>query len=121
MDRRPLTVAILTGMDSPWIAETIASLARRSEVRLVGVLVDTEPAPFGVRLRNLRRNVRRQGLSYAWHRLGTALAGWIEDWLRASSRNPTCRRYSNERFRTNASASTTWNSSIEFHASTSAA
>lgn len=75
---QPLKLAIFTGMDSPWIAETIASLARRSELRVVGVLIDTEPAPLAVRLRNLRRNVRRQGLSYAWYRLGTVLADWIE-------------------------------------------
>lgn len=75
---RPLKLAILTGMDSPWICQTIASLARLAEVQVVGVLVDTEPAPFSVRLRNLRRNVRRQGLSYAWYRIGTALVHRLE-------------------------------------------
>lgn len=75
---RPLKLAILTGIDSPWIAETIASLARLSEVQIVGVLVDTKPAPFRARLRHLRRNVRRQGLSYVWYRVGAALVDRLE-------------------------------------------
>jgi len=68
-------LVILTGQDTPSMCFTISMLAKLREVEIAGILFESAPVPFKRRLRNLRRNVRREGLSYLFYRLG----GFIED------------------------------------------
>lgn len=78
MTRGALTLAILTGQDSPATRLALSALARLPHVRILGILVDAEPAPLRARLRNLRRNLRRQGWSYPWFRLGTLISDVLD-------------------------------------------
>jgi len=74
----PLRLAILTGQDSRTTCRWISALATVPGVRLVGILIDSQPAPLRIRLRNLRRNLRRQGWSYLAFRLGRFLNDALE-------------------------------------------
>jgi peptidoglycan/xylan/chitin deacetylase (PgdA/CDA1 family) len=74
----PLRLAILVGQDSSATSRWISTLASVPDVRLVGILFDTRPARPRVRLRNLRRNLRREGVSYLWFRLGRLVNHAVE-------------------------------------------
>lgn len=82
MSKDKFRVAILTGKDSRTTCESIEQLVSLPNIEVVGILLDTEQATLKRRLHNLRRNVRREGLSYLWFRLGDGLfdvvAGWAE-------------------------------------------
>jgi len=66
---RKLKHAILTGQDSAATCQTVSMLADLPEVEIVSILADVEPLPLKSRLRNLRRNIRREGIGYVWYRL----------------------------------------------------
>ena len=66
---RKLKLAILTGQDSAATCQTVSMLADLPEVEIVSILADVEPLPLKSRLRNLRRNIRREGIGYVWYRL----------------------------------------------------
>jgi len=69
----PLRVAFLVGSDSSEIRAAIEGICSLANIQPLGVLLDTGQTPFRGRLRNLRRNVRAQGLGYLAKRfLGAA-------------------------------------------------
>jgi peptidoglycan/xylan/chitin deacetylase (PgdA/CDA1 family) len=80
MADRKLRLAILTGSDSEATRLAIEGLIALPNVEVRGILLDTERPPFRRRMRNLRRNIRREGLSYAWYRLGEAVYDRVESW-----------------------------------------
>ena len=80
MQQGRLKIAFLIGRDD---AATQAPIARACElkgVEVVAVLVDTEPSSAGQRWRNLRRNIRREGLSYLFYRALSLLRERLEAW-----------------------------------------
>ncbi len=72
-------IAILTGSDSASTRHTVSALARLPGVEVRGLLLDTERDSWR-RWRNLKRNVRREGLSHVWHRFGEAIQEGVEWW-----------------------------------------
>ena len=73
-----LKVVILTGGDSTSLRLSISTLASLSEVKILAVLLDSEPQSLKTRLRNLRRNVRREGFSYIPFRLHEFLKNFLD-------------------------------------------
>jgi methionyl-tRNA formyltransferase/peptidoglycan/xylan/chitin deacetylase (PgdA/CDA1 family) len=73
-----LRLAILVGQDSSASSRWISTLAIVPDVRLVGILIDSRPARLRIRLRNLRRNLRREGVSYLWFRFGRVVNHAVE-------------------------------------------
>jgi peptidoglycan/xylan/chitin deacetylase (PgdA/CDA1 family) len=80
MSKDKLRVAILTGKDSRTTCESIEQIVSLPNVEVLGILLDTEQATLNRRLLNLRRNVRREGFSYLWFRLGDGLFDLVEGW-----------------------------------------
>ncbi len=64
-----LKIAILTGQDSIGTREAISLLADLKEVEVAAIINECAPQPFKLRLRNLRRNIRREGIGYLAHRV----------------------------------------------------
>ncbi len=75
-----LKVAILTGSDSEATRLTIESLIALPNAQVCGILLDTEQPSLKRRMRNLRRNVRKEGISYIWYRIGEAIFDRVESW-----------------------------------------
>ncbi len=73
-------VAILAGSDSWATRFAIERLLDLPRAEVCGILFDTEPPSFRRRWRNLRRNIRRDGIGYLWHRLGDAIVELLESW-----------------------------------------
>jgi folate-dependent phosphoribosylglycinamide formyltransferase PurN/peptidoglycan/xylan/chitin deacetylase (PgdA/CDA1 family) len=71
-------VVFLTGGDSRAVRLCIAAVCETPGVVPVAVLVDTHRDSFGRRMRNLRRNIRREGWSYALHRYVRALRDYSD-------------------------------------------
>jgi peptidoglycan/xylan/chitin deacetylase (PgdA/CDA1 family)/folate-dependent phosphoribosylglycinamide formyltransferase PurN len=80
MANSKLRLAILTGSDSEATRLAIESLIALPNAEVCGILLDTEQPSFRRRMRNLRRNVRREGISYAWYRIGEAIYDRVESW-----------------------------------------
>ena len=70
-----LRVAFLVGRDNASTRLSIDYVCRVPNVTPVAVFVDTQKDTLAMRLRNLRRNVRREGLRYLFFR---ALSGLRE-------------------------------------------
>lgn len=62
--RDPLSLAFLIGRDSAVTRQTIESVARIPNVRIAAVLVDTARPQMSRRVKNLRKNIRRDGFGY---------------------------------------------------------
>jgi folate-dependent phosphoribosylglycinamide formyltransferase PurN len=80
MTSNKLRVGILTGSDSESTCLSISALIGLPGIEVRGILLDTEFAMFRRRLHNLKRNVKREGVSYLWFRLGEAIYGIVEGW-----------------------------------------
>lgn len=78
MQARKLKLGILCGTDSAATHLCISLLADLADVEIVGILFDSEPQSLKQRFRNLQRNVRREGLSYVWSRLGAFATDFLE-------------------------------------------
>ena len=75
-----LRVAFLIGSDDSATVRSIARVCAIEGVRPAVVLLDTgQPGGLG-RLRNLRRNIRREGYGYVWHRAVTMLKDRLDSW-----------------------------------------
>src|SRR5258708_26667411 len=72
-----LRVGILTGSDSESTCLSISALIGLPGIEVRGILLDTELPTFRRRLRNLKHNVKREGISYLWFRLGEMI--YVED------------------------------------------
>ncbi|MFN7543390.1 MAG: polysaccharide deacetylase family protein [Acidobacteriota bacterium] len=77
MSTSRLKVAFLVGGDTQSTRESIAAVCAVAGVEPVGILLDTHQLPLKSRLRNLRRNIRREGIGY----IGKRLLGVVRDWL----------------------------------------
>ena len=73
-----LRVVFLIGSRSASTDLSIAEVCRVAGVEPVAVLIDTGGATSKQRRRNLRRNVRREGIGYVFHRGVTALRQFLE-------------------------------------------
>jgi peptidoglycan/xylan/chitin deacetylase (PgdA/CDA1 family)/folate-dependent phosphoribosylglycinamide formyltransferase PurN len=80
MADRKLRLVVLTGSDTEATRLAIESLVGLPSAEVRGILLDSERPSFRRRLRNLRRNVRREGISYIWYRIGEAIADRVESW-----------------------------------------
>jgi peptidoglycan/xylan/chitin deacetylase (PgdA/CDA1 family) len=72
-------VAVLAGSDSRATCLALERLLELPAVEVCGVLFDTEALSLRRRWRNFRRNIRREGVSYAWHRLADAIVELLEN------------------------------------------
>src|SRR6266487_3564897 len=72
-----LKIVILTGQDSASTCLFISKLIKLPQVEIVGILLESQPQSFKRRLRNLQRNIRREGVSYIPFRL----AEFLKDFL----------------------------------------
>jgi len=77
-EKRKLRVALLTGRDSVATRSVGLRLANLSGVQLIAILLDSEHQSLKRRFRNLRRNIRREGLSYVPFRLGEFFKGFLD-------------------------------------------
>jgi len=64
MREGPLRVAFLVGSDGVSTRESIAAVCELSGVLPVGILVDTHEPGRQARLKNLKRNLKREGVGY---------------------------------------------------------
>ncbi len=75
---KKLRVVVLTGQDSPATRAAVSMLLQLPKVEFLAVLVDAQPLSFKARMRNLRRNTRRDGLPYVMFRIGEYFQDFIE-------------------------------------------
>lgn len=73
-----LRIAFLVGKYDRPTEATIAAVCRMAGIEIVAVLVDNAPVPARRRWRNLRKNIRREGLSYIFYRLRSAVLARME-------------------------------------------
>src|SRR5439155_12943529 len=73
-----LKVAILTAIDSPPILSFIIALSKLPEVQITGILFDSEQPSLFRRLRNLKRNVKREGPGYIPFRIWQFIITMLE-------------------------------------------
>ena len=73
-----LKLVILTGQDTPSTCSAVSMLAQLGDVQILEILFESQPASFARRLRSLRRNIRREGLSYLYFRLGEFIQEFCE-------------------------------------------
>ncbi len=76
--RLPVKVAFLIGSDTYSTRLSIDAVCKVPGVKPVAILMDTAPVPFSRRFRNLRGNIRREGLGYLFHRVLVALDDALE-------------------------------------------
>ena len=74
MSERRLKVVFLVGADSPSSRAAIEAVCRLPHIQPAAVILDTSTAGAATRFRNLRRNIRKEGLSYVLRRGASALA-----------------------------------------------
>ena len=75
----PFRVAFLVGRDSSSTRLSIESVCRLGGILPVVILLDVEQPSFPKRMRSLRRNVRREGLSYLPHRVLEGIHGAMDN------------------------------------------
>lgn len=75
-----LNVVFLVGQDDVPTRLCIEKVCEVSSVLPVAVLLDSEKANVRKRLRNLGRNLRREGIAYILHRTVSALGELLERW-----------------------------------------
>lgn len=73
MNRDPLRIVFLAGSDTRSTRASIEAVCRTGAVKPVAVLLDTSPDSFKRRVKNLRRNIAREGIGYAVSRFFKAL------------------------------------------------
>jgi len=75
-----LKIAFLAGRIDANTQDAVARVSGMEGVEIVAVLVDTASAPMGERWRNLKRNLRREGVSYLSYRAVSAAREKLEGW-----------------------------------------
>ncbi|MCX6616895.1 MAG: polysaccharide deacetylase family protein [Acidobacteria bacterium] len=75
-----LKVAFLVGADTASTRLSIERVCQLPGLRVVALLLDTERPPLARRFRNLRRNLRREGLPYLAYRGWAALRKLTDRW-----------------------------------------
>jgi hypothetical protein len=79
MSGNKLKIAFLIGRDDNGTAAAIAQICELEGVEAVAVLLDTAVPSGAQRRRNLRRNIRREGLSYIYFRALSAMRSKLEE------------------------------------------
>jgi peptidoglycan/xylan/chitin deacetylase (PgdA/CDA1 family) len=79
----PLRIAFLTGADTESTRRSIEAACEVSGVIPAAVLLDIAKPPFSRRVENLRRNLRREGWTYAGERLLYAIRERLDRWAAA--------------------------------------
>jgi len=77
MTEMALRVVFLAGSDSASTRASIAAVCRLEGVEPVAILLDTARPSFSRRYKNLRRNMRRNGASFIWHRALAAASNMV--------------------------------------------
>jgi peptidoglycan/xylan/chitin deacetylase (PgdA/CDA1 family) len=75
-----LKIAFLVGRVDANTRNAIAHVCAMEQVEVAAVLVDTASPGSGERWRNLKRNIRREGITYPLHRAVSALKQMLEHW-----------------------------------------
>src|SRR5580704_16119200 len=73
-----LRIVFLIGKRNASTELSIAQVCQTSGFEPLAVLIDTGKGGFKQRWRNLRRNLRREGLAYIFHRGVTSLRQFLE-------------------------------------------
>ena len=73
-----MRIAFLVGRDAPSTRLSIESTCNVSGVVPAAILLDVHEPPLSRRIRNLRRNVRREGVSYLFHRVVEGFHEFLE-------------------------------------------
>src|SRR2546426_349480 len=76
--KEKLKLAILVGRDTPTACSAISMIADLPQVLILAILIDSGRPSITRRLRNLKRNVRREGWSYLYFRLGEFLVDFLD-------------------------------------------
>jgi peptidoglycan/xylan/chitin deacetylase (PgdA/CDA1 family) len=69
MERKPLRVAFLIGSDALPTIMSMQAVCRLDGVQPVAALMDTARPPLSRRVKNLIRNIRREGIGYVSYRM----------------------------------------------------
>jgi peptidoglycan/xylan/chitin deacetylase (PgdA/CDA1 family) len=77
-ERPKLRVVILTGLESGSVLDAISAVASLPDVSVVGILFDSDRPTYRRRMRNLRRNIRREGMGYIGFRIAEAIREQLE-------------------------------------------
>ena len=80
MPSSKLKIAFLIGKNNAHQQELIARVCELEGVQTVGVLIDTAIPSRQQRSRNLKRNIRREGLSYIFFRAISMIKDRLEAW-----------------------------------------
>src|ERR1700722_2400651 len=75
-----LRIAFVVGRDNASTQNAIAQVCESHAVQSVAVLLDTARTPAAGRWRNLKRNVRREGFTYPFHRAVSAIRKKLDQW-----------------------------------------
>jgi len=73
-----MKIVILAGRDSSSTVLSVSRIASLPGIEIGAVILDIAAETWSKRLRNLRRNVRREGFSYLWFRAGDAITAWLD-------------------------------------------
>ena len=73
-----MRIAFLVGRDAASTRRSVEAVCSLPGIKPVALLIDTEVPPLSKRLKSLRRNVRREGVSYLPHRLLEAVHDALE-------------------------------------------
>ncbi|WP_243357970.1 polysaccharide deacetylase family protein [Fundidesulfovibrio terrae] len=74
----PLRVVFLVGNDSLSTVDMIRAIRELGGVEIAGIIHDTNRQPLGRRIRNLKRNIGRDGLKYIPFRVLSSILGSLE-------------------------------------------
>src|SRR5439155_5560131 len=78
MSTDKLKLAMLVGRDTPTTCSAISMIAGLPQVQILAILIDSERLSIARRLRNLKKNVRREGWSYLYFWLREFLLDLLE-------------------------------------------
>src|SRR5581483_3375357 len=73
-----LSIAILTGRDTPATCDVVARVCGLPQVKVTGILLDVAQPSFSRRLQNLKKNIRRNGIGYVARRFLDAFAARLD-------------------------------------------
>lgn len=68
-----MKIVFLVGNDTFSTRTSIEAVCKNHKIKCVAVLMDSENVPFTKRLSNLKRNIRREGVTYIYYRVISAI------------------------------------------------
>ena len=73
-----MRIAFLVGADTPSTLRSIEAVCRLPNIHPAGILLDTGVASRRLRIANLRRNMKREGIGYLYRRIVGAIRDWLD-------------------------------------------